>query len=115
MAELIDGLRGLSRGTRGEMGRQPVNLSLLGKRIMVEMRGVEPKRRVEIVIAPDLSVTADERLLRVALENLLNNAWKFTARKRAARIEVGTETREGARVYYVRDNGAGFDMEYAGK
>jgi PAS domain S-box-containing protein len=115
MAELIDDLLHLSRVTRAEMRRQPVNLSLLAKRIIVELRRLEPKRRVEIVIAPDLRVNADERLLRVALENLLNNAWKFTAKKRAARIEVGTETQEGGRVYYTRDNGAGFDMEYAGK
>jgi PAS domain S-box-containing protein len=115
MAELIDDLLHLSRVTRAEMRRQRVNLSLLAKRIIAELRRLEPKRRVETVIAPDLRVNADERLLRIALENLLNNAWKFTARKRAARIEVGTETREGGQVYYARDNGAGFDMEYAGK
>ena len=115
MAELIDDLLHFSRVTRAQMRRQPVSLSGLAERVLAEFRRLEPKRRVETVIAPDLKVNGDERLLRIALENLLNNAWKFTSKKPKPKIEVGMETRDGRPVYYVRDNGAGFDMEYAGK
>ncbi|MCL4294638.1 MAG: PAS domain S-box protein [Anaerolineae bacterium] len=117
MAELIDDLLTLSRLTRSEMRREPVNLSLLAQAIAAELRKSEPDRRVEFDIAPGLVVTADAPLMRVALENLLGNAWKYTAKHPSARIEVGrlAPVNNGKATYFVRDDGAGFDMAYAGK
>jgi light-regulated signal transduction histidine kinase (bacteriophytochrome) len=79
------------------------------------LRQIEPQRQVEVSISPDLKATGDERLLRIALENLINNAWKFTNKRPQAQIEVGAEMQESQRVFFVRDNGAGFDMAYANK
>ena len=115
MAELIDDLLALSRITRSEMRRETVNLSELARTVVEGLRQAEAERRVEVVIAAELVVRADARLLRAALENLLGNAWKFTARRPQARIEFGVMEQEGQTVYFVRDNGAGFDMAYAGK
>ncbi len=115
MSRLIDDLLHLSRVTRGEMRRQPLDLSTLARTIIADLQRLDPKRQVEVVIAPDLKVNGDERLLRIALENLLNNAWKFTGKQPHARIEIGMITEEGRPVYFVRDNGAGFDMSFAGR
>lgn len=115
MGRLIDDLLHLSRVTRSEMRRRPVDLSALARQIVAGLRQLEPQRQVEIVIAPDLKAEGDDRLLRIALENLINNAWKFTAKQPQARIEVGAEMQEGKPVFFVRDNGAGFDMAYANK
>jgi light-regulated signal transduction histidine kinase (bacteriophytochrome) len=82
---------------------------------MAELRESEPERTAEIIIEPDIQVYADRGLLRVALQNLLSNAWKFTARKTTARIEVGARENGDHTEIYVRDNGAGFDMTYASK
>ena len=76
---------------------------------------MQPERHVDATIAPGLKVQADGRLMRVVLDNLLGNAWKFTGRRDPARIELGIETVDGERAYFVRDNGAGFDMAYASK
>ena len=111
---LIEDLLKLSRVTRAELQRQPVNLSLAAEAIASELRKAEPERVVDLVIAPDLSAEGDERLLRIALDNLLRNAWKFTVRQPLARIEVGRAF-EPEVAFFVRDNGAGFDMAYAGK
>ncbi|MDB6020663.1 MAG: multi-sensor signal transduction histidine kinase [Pedosphaera sp.] len=113
MARLIDDLLHLSRVTRSELRRRPVDMSLLAENIFASLRQVEPKRPVETVVAPGLQAEGDERLLRVALENLINNAWKFTGRRENAHIEVGSEMQDGQQVFYVRDDGAGFDMTYA--
>ena len=115
MGRLIDDLLHLSRVTRSEIHRQPVDLSAISEQIFARLRQAEPERQVEISIAPNLSAEGDERLLRIALENLLNNAWKFTSRKPDARIEVGSEVLAGQTEFFVRDNGAGFDMAYAAK
>lgn len=115
MDELIDALLGLSRMSRTEMILQEVDLSSLAASIAEEFRASAPRRRVEVSIAPGLSARGDLRLLRVVLSNLLGNAWKFTSRRTEARIEVGSEVRQGAPAFFVRDNGAGFDMEYAEK
>jgi PAS domain S-box-containing protein len=116
MAELIDDLLALSRLTRSEMRREPVNLSLLARTIAAELRKSEPERRVEFNIAEGLVVMADAHLMRVALENLLSNAWKYTAKHPSARIEVGLLAQvDGKATYFVRDDGAGFDMAYADK
>ena len=76
---------------------------------------MRPERHVDFIVAPDLVVAADAPLLRVVLENLLGNAWKYTAKHARARVEVGACEQEGEQAYFVRDDGAGFDMAYAGR
>jgi PAS domain S-box-containing protein len=115
MGQLIDDLLNLSRVTRAQMQLGPVDLSALARRIAADLRRLEPARDVEFVVAPDLVVRGDPGLLQVALENLLGNAWKFTAPRPRARIEVGVTQRDGRAVYFVRDDGVGFDMRYADK
>lgn len=115
MAELIDDLLYLSRITRHTIQRQRVNLSLLAREIIDDLRRAQPQRTVEFVMADDLVVEGDERLLRVALENLLGNAWKFTAGRDPARIEFGRKEDSGNPVYFIRDNGVGFEMAFADK
>ena len=116
MDQLISDLLHLSRLSRSDMKRQPVDLSALVEGISLELRENEPQRHVEFAITPGLVAPGDARLMRIALENLLRNAWKFTGKCPAARIEFGMEKQptNGA-AYFVRDNGAGFDMAYAGK
>lgn len=114
MARLIDDLLRLSRITRAEMTIETVDLTGIASEIVKECQKREPHRQVAVHIAPDLTVEGDRRLLRVALENLLSNAWKFTAQAPRAEIELGIDTvSQTVPVYYVRDNGAGFDMAYA--
>jgi PAS domain S-box-containing protein len=116
MGELIDDLLMLSRVTRSEMHRTKVDLSALAKEIAAELRETQPERQVEFAIAPGLVVNGDARLLRVMLENLLNNAWKFTSNRIQTCIEFNVILQVDARVaYFVRDNGAGFNMAYANK
>ena len=114
MGRLIDDLLALSRVTRAELARETVDLSGLAENIAAQLQSAHPDRPVDIVIAAGMVVDGDARLLRVALENLLGNAWKFTGKHAAPRIEIGT-TASGAGTYFVRDNGAGFDMAYAPK
>ncbi|MBI4319890.1 MAG: HAMP domain-containing protein [Chloroflexi bacterium] len=113
MAQLIDDLLSLSRLTRSEVRREQVDLSALVGTIAAELRQTEPERQVEFVIAEGLVAMGDTRLLRVALENLLGNAWKFTGKHPSARIEFGVVEQDGKPAYFVRDDGAGFDMAYA--
>jgi K+-sensing histidine kinase KdpD len=113
MDELITDLLSLSRVSRSDLQRRPVNLSALVQRIATRVQATEPQHEAEFVIAPNLVAHGDERLLRIALENLLNNAWKFTGRCARGRIEFGAEQQAGRLVYFVRDNGAGFDMAHA--
>ena len=115
MAQLIDDLLGLSRVTRAELRHERVDLSALAQSVVAELRGRDQERAVEIAIAPDLTVEADPDLLRVVLENLLANAWKYTAKRSPARIEFGLTRHDGKSAFYIRDNGAGFDMAYANK
>jgi signal transduction histidine kinase len=115
MSQLIEDLLKLSRTTRGELTRQPLDLSGLVQEVAQQLRDANPDRHVELVVADGIHVTADPRLLRVALENLLGNAWKFTSKRPNARIEFGAEKQQGVPVYFIRDNGAGFDMAYADK
>jgi light-regulated signal transduction histidine kinase (bacteriophytochrome) len=115
MAELIDDLLDLSRVTRREMRREFVNLSALARAVVDQLQRSEPGRRVEVAVVPGLVATGDPHLVRVLLENLLGNAWKFTSREAHARIEFGARDDGPAPVYFVRDNGVGFDMAYAGK
>ena len=115
MGELIDGLLELSKISRSELVRQTVNLSAIARGVADDLRAGEPDRQVQFSIQEDLVVTADGKMMRSVLENLLGNAWKFTSKTPAARIEFGAEPRHSGLAYFVRDNGAGFDMAYQAK
>jgi light-regulated signal transduction histidine kinase (bacteriophytochrome) len=115
MAALIDDLLKLSRLSRSEFNPRPVNLSQIAQEAANAVREHHPGYEVQLAVEPDLAVTGDPRLLRIALENLLGNAWKYTARTSRPRVEVGHQIQAGEAVYFVRDNGVGFDMAYASK
>ena len=115
MGQLIDDLLRLSRTTRSEMVRRDMDLSEVARAIVSELRVGSPDRQISVQIAPGMAVNADINLMRTVMENLIGNAWKFTAKKADARIEVGRAEQDGTPVYFVRDNGAGFDMRYADK
>lgn len=115
MSQIIDDLLSLSHVTRSEMNRRDVNLSLIARKIADDLAKLETERSVEFVIAPDIRVQADETLMQTVMENLIRNAWKFTRRQVHARIEFGTLEQDGQKVCFLRDNGVGFDMTYAGK
>jgi signal transduction histidine kinase len=112
MSQLIDDVLYLSKVSRSEVRQQEIDLSALVESILERLREGEPDRAVETRVRPGVIVVGDGRLLRIALTNLLENAWKFTARQPAARIEFGTVTAGVEPAYFVRDNGAGFDMAY---
>jgi light-regulated signal transduction histidine kinase (bacteriophytochrome) len=115
MGKLIDDMLMLSRVTRTKMKFEPVDLSRLAQIIINELRNEEPQRTVEVIIEPGLFIDGDASLLRIVLENLLHNAWKFTVKNPDARIEFKVAEQEGKRLYLIHDNGVGFDMEYSGK
>lgn len=115
MGQLIDDLLQLSRVTRGDLRRAEIDLSEPAEAIAGQLSASDPTRRVDWEIAAGLVVEGDRRLLRILLENLLANAWKFTRKREDARIEVGCRVEGGTAVYFVRDNGAGFDMQYVDK
>ncbi|HEY8075572.1 MAG TPA: ATP-binding protein [Labilithrix sp.] len=114
MGQLIEDLLGLSRVARAELARARVDVTSIAREVVERLRGVEPERRVDVVIEDALVAEADSGLVRALLENLLGNAWKFTSKCGDARIEVGCEPGEGgAKALYVRDNGAGFEARLA--
>ena len=115
MAQLIDDLLNLSRVTRSEIHREPLDVSRIVRSIVDILSGADKDRDVRFHIAPAVLADGDERLVRVVLENLLNNAWKFTENESTAHIEFGSTWVDGEQAYYVRDNGVGFDMAYADK
>ncbi len=115
MGRLIDDLLKLSRVTRSDLHLQEVDLSALVQEVLEGLRQQEPERSVDLVCAPDLAVQGDTKLLRIALDNLIGNAWKFTGQRDRARIEFGVREVAGAPAYCVADNGAGFDMAYSDK
>lgn len=116
MSELIGALLDLSRLTCAELKHRPVDLSALAGELAGELRQMEPGRKVQVEITPAMTAVCDRRLMRVALSNLLNNAWKYTRKQAGARIEFGRMVgSDGVTTYYVRDNGAGFDMIYVDK
>jgi signal transduction histidine kinase len=115
MATLIDDLLRLASITQGELSRCNVNLSAIACQIADGLRDSDPERAAEFLIAPGIVANGNPRLLRIVLENLLSNAWKFTSTKPATRIVFGSEKVGGETIVSVRDNGVGFDMNYAGK
>ncbi len=112
MAQLIEDLLRLSQTTRAELRRQRVDLAELASLIVQEFRAAEPEREVEIVIDPNMAAVGDWHLLRIALYNIIANAWKFSAKRPRARIELGVAPVAPGPVFFVRDNGAGFDPRY---
>ncbi len=112
---LIDDMLRLSRVSRQEIRRRRVDLSAMVAACLDKLRAREPERKVEVVVAPQQTARGDVRLLGIALENLLDNAWKFTVGRPVARIEFGVTRQKGRKVFFIRDNGAGFDMAYVGK
>jgi PAS domain S-box-containing protein len=116
MAGLIDAMLQLSKVTRGEMRQEVVDLGGIARAVEKGLRDDDPGHKVDFVLSLDLEeVEGDPRLLRILLQNLLGNAWKFTRKREHARVELGVDRRDGRTVYFVRDNGAGFDMAFASK
>lgn len=115
MAELMDDLLALSRIIRKDLDIATIDLSEIGRDISRRLRESDPDRNSDFIIADGIRVSGDYNLLRIAMENLLDNAWKFTSTRRSARIEFGITKKEGETVYFVRDNGVGFDMDYVDK
>ena len=115
MGQLIDDLLKLAKISRQSLAVRKVDMHAMAAEMFAELRETSPQRQVEVVIAPDLTVEADSGLMRVVLANLIGNAWKFTATRAASRIEFGSTIIDGERTFFVRDNGAGFDMAYAGR
>lgn len=115
MGQLIDNLLTISRVSQCNLQHQPVNLSELARKICGEMIEQDTSRSITFKIQNDVIVRGDESLLQIALENLIGNAWKYTSRTAEACIEFGMRTQEGSPVCFVRDNGVGFDMQYADK
>jgi len=115
MATLIDDLLKLARVTRTEMRTERVDLSGMAREIVLDIQRTSPDRQVEFAIAPGLEAQGDSRLLRVVLDNLLRNGWKYTGKQPQPRVEFTAVDENGGRVFVVKDNGAGFDMKYADK
>jgi PAS domain S-box-containing protein len=115
MGHLIDDLLNLSRVTRSELKQQEIDLSGMARTIAAELKTQFPERNVVFKISDKMKLTGDANLFKIALENLINNAWKFTSTRAQAMIEVGMEEQKGRQVYFVRDNGVGFDIAYINK
>src|SRR5262249_7373602 len=115
MGNLIDDLLKLARVARAEMHREPINLSKVAGEIVKELAAAEPNRSIAVQIDKDLAANGDSRLIRIVLQNLLGNAWKFTAKRTDAKLEFRALTSNGHRGFFVRDNGAGFDQTYAAR
>lgn len=115
MRQLLNGLLNLAQVGRTTLRSGPVDLSALATAVAAELQELEPQRAVQWTIAPNLRVQGDPDLLRSVLQNLIGNAWKYTSKRDRAHIEFGAVQTEGETVFYVRDDGAGFDQAYAGK
>jgi PAS domain S-box-containing protein len=115
MGRMIDDLLNLSRATRVELTRDHIDLSTMAHDIVADLVMADPDRTVTVRVADDLRAHGDAQLVRLALQNLLANAWKFTAHRADPCVEVGSTQHDGETVFFVRDNGAGFDMKYANK
>jgi two-component system, sensor histidine kinase and response regulator len=110
MTSVFDGLQTLFRLTSGELRREPLDITALATEVVDELRPTSPERKVDVEIAPGMTAIGDQRLVRILLANLINNAWKFTSLTSSPKIEVGQETVDGVTRILVRDNGVGFDM-----
>lgn len=115
MNRLVEDMLHLSKVSRQEVNREAVDINRVACSVIADLREADPERRVEVVVQEEVTAFADPWLMEIVFSNLLGNAWKFTALAENPRIELGTDTRNGQTVYYVRDNGAGFDQEYAGQ
>ena len=115
MGTLIDDLLQLSRVSRSQIKLEPVDLSRLARSILAELQGREPERMVVTEVQDGIELSADPRLLKIALENLLGNAWKFTGKNGEAKIWFDAKQQDGELIVSVKDNGAGFDMKFAHK
>ncbi len=116
MGQLIDDMIGLARVSRADLKRERVDVSDLVEQIVADLRQQSPARQVDVLIRPGMTATADAPLVRVAFQNLIENAWKFTSRRERATIDIGqSRDEEGVPAFYVGDNGAGFDPEYSDK
>jgi light-regulated signal transduction histidine kinase (bacteriophytochrome) len=115
MGQLIEDLLNLSRVSRTELARREVDVGDIARQVATDLHVRNATRAVEIVVWDDMLAKADARLLRAALENLMSNAWKFTGKVEQPRIEVGVLRDGGRSTFFVKDNGAGFDMAYANK
>jgi PAS domain S-box-containing protein len=115
MSDLINDLLKLSRLSRAEIHFQNVNISEIAQSIMEELKNTQSERKAEFILSPGIIVKGDKSLLTIALQNLLGNAWKFTGKCPEARIEFGFKEQNGEKVYFIRDNGTGFNMQYSNK
>ena len=115
MWSVMDDLQALARAGRADLRRQEVDLSAMAHAVAATFKAADPERRVELAIAPGVVASADPAWLHIVLDNLLGNAWKFTATREAAKIGFGLTTVEGRPAYFVRDNGVGFDPAFSGK
>jgi light-regulated signal transduction histidine kinase (bacteriophytochrome) len=115
MSKIVDDLLKLAKVTQVEMNREDVDLGKIAQSILEELRLAAPTREVEVSIESNMMIQADASLIRILMDNLLNNAWKFTSKRETAHIDVGKTVLEGKSVYYVHDDGAGFDMAYASR
>jgi PAS domain S-box-containing protein len=115
ISELTEDMLKLSRITRAEMVREQVDLGAITQSTIEDFRASQPSRQVEIIIAPSLMVSGDIQLLNIALRNLIENAWKFNLKCEITHIEIGTLEKDGEKVYFIQDNGIGFDMRYQDK
>jgi light-regulated signal transduction histidine kinase (bacteriophytochrome) len=115
MSALIEDLLSLSRISRSELTPRPIDFTQLVTEVAATIRERFPNHPVELHIEPNMTVHGDPRLLKIAMENLLDNAWKYTARTAKPVVSVGSQLDEQGRTFYVRDNGVGFDMAYASK
>jgi PAS domain S-box-containing protein len=115
MGQLIDDMLRLSRLSRTEMLFEPVDLTALARTVIEKLQSAEPTRKISVSIQEGLRVTGDAKMLEILLDNLLGNAWKFTSRKKKPLLEFGAVVENGRTVFFVRDNGAGFDMQYEDK
>jgi len=113
MSRVIAALLRLAHLSRSTIRRSPVDLSAVARAVAEELNAAEPARTVVWRIAPDLQASADPDLIEIVMNNLLRNAWKYTSKRRSARIEFGANQEHGKQVFFVRDDGAGFDMAHA--
>jgi light-regulated signal transduction histidine kinase (bacteriophytochrome) len=115
MGQLLSDLLRLSHTTRGTLDPQPLDLSAEAQSVLADLVRQDPQRKVDAAVTPGLKAVGDRQLVKLVLENLLSNAWKYSAQTAQARIEFGITARDDQSVFFVRDNGVGFDMAYASR